>query len=441
MRHGPGKDEGGAIIRAMKTIVLGAGVVGATTALVLAERGIETVLIDAADQAGMGTSFANGSSLTPCHAEPWNAPGVWRQMPSALIRRDRPWCLRPAALPGLIGWGRAFLHHSSPRRYYRNARHCVRLGLYSSACLAGLRERHALEYRQLTEGSLELYFSAPELAHAIELRRRLQLPEVEYRQLDTDELLALEPALEPVAGRIFGSLLFPVHESGDARLFSAAAARRAGELGASVRYDTRVEAIETGRGRFTAVVTDRGRIAADACIVAAGCDTPALLAPLGLNTPIEPAKGYSATIELQPGDPAPRMPVLDLERRFVTARLGDRLRIAGLAEFAGFDRRIDPRRLNFLLESAATLLPAMRERIRSAEPNAWTGLRPMTPDGPPLLGPTPIPGLHLNSGHGSMGWTMAAGSAELVADLLTDQSPAIEPDGLLAARWLGAMGP
>lgn len=421
----------------MKILILGAGVVGASTALVLAERGVETVLIEAADEAGLGTSFANGSSLTPCHAEPWNAPGVWRQLPSALLRRDRPWCLRPAALPGLIGWGRAFLHHSSPRRYYRNARHCVRLGLYSSACLAGLRERHGLDYDQITEGSLELYFSETELAHAIELRRRFELPEVEYRQLDRDELLALEPALEPIVGRIHGSLLFPVHESGDARHFSAAAARRAGELGASLRFATTVRAIETERGRFSAVVTDQDRIAADACIVAAGCASPALLAPLGLKVPIQPAKGYSATIELTPDDPAPRLPILDLERRFVTARLGNRLRIAGLAEFAGFDPRIDPKRVALLLENAATLLPRMRERILGAEPHAWSGLRPMTPDGTPLIGASPIAGLYLNAGHGSMGWTMAAGSAELIADLVTGRTPAIDPDGLQPARWLG----
>jgi len=434
----------------MKVIVLGAGVVGATTALVLAERGLEAVLVDRADTAAEGTSYANGSTLTPCHAEPWNPPGTLARVPGALLHSNRPWQIHAGALPGMLGWGMQFLRHSAARRYYRNTRNCVRLGLYSSECIAGLRQRHGLEYEQLTRGSLELYFNREDFDHAVELRRRIDLPDTHYRRLDQDELVAMEPALAPVADRVFGTLLFSVHESGDARIFSQRAAERAAELGAELRFNTRVTGLDISGGRFAGVhiensstypdsTHDGDRIEADACIIATGCDSPALLKPYGIRLPIQPVKGYSATVSLSTDDPAPTLPLLDLERRFVTARLGpERLRIAGLAEFAGYDRTIDPRRLQLLLNSAATLLPKLRDRILNAsEHNAWTGLRPMTPDGPPLLGPTRIKGLHLNTGHGAMGWTHAAGSAELVADLLTGRIPAVDTDGLLAERWIG----
>lgn len=422
----------------MHVIVLGAGVIGASTALALAERGARVSLVEQEPEPAARTSRANGSGITPGHAEPWNPPGIAAKLLPALVRRDQPWRLHATAVPRLIGWGRRFLHHSDPKRYYDNARHCVRLGYYARRCLLDWRKRHDLDYRQHTRGSLELYFSAESLAAAIELRRRIDEPEIDYRRLGRDELVALEPALAPVAGQVHGTLLFPAHESGDARLFSHVVVARARALGAETHFGARVTGIAVEHGRFRSVDTDRGTIEADACVLATGCGTPSLLRPLGLNAPIYPVKGYSATIEIDAADPAPTLPLLDLKRRFVTARLGpNRLRIAGLAEFAGHDRAIDPRRLALLLGNAAELLPELADRILHAEPNAWTGLRPMTPDGPPLIGPTPIDGLHLNAGHGAMGWTQACGSAELAADLGLGNTPAIDHDGLLAERWLG----
>ena len=421
----------------MHIIVIGAGVIGATTALSLVERGLDVTLVERSGEPAAGTSHANGSGITPAHAEPWNPPGSGYKLLPAMLRKDQPWRVNPTALPGLAYWGFHFLRHSNARRYYANARHCVRLAMYAKRCMVALRERHALDYQQVTRGSLELYYSAFELEQAAELRRRIDDPDIELRTIDREELVSLEPALSPVADEIHGSLLFTSHESGDARIFSRLVTERSAALGAKTLFDTRVTGILSKAGRFRALATDRGEIEADACVVAAGCDTRALLAPLGMKAPIYPVKGYSATIEIETDDPAPVMPLLDLKRRFVTARIGpNRLRIAGLAEFAGYNLTIDPSRLHLLLEGAAQLLPDMAERIRSSTPNAWTGLRPMTPDGPPLLGPTPVLGLFLNSGHGAMGWTQACGSAELVADLVTGAAPAISPEGLLAERWL-----
>ncbi|MGK7294719.1 MAG: D-amino acid dehydrogenase [Candidatus Wenzhouxiangella sp. M2_3B_020] len=423
----------------MHVLVLGAGIIGSTTALALTERGLDVTLVDAADRAGAETSHANGSGITPGHAEPWNPPGSGAKLFPALLRRDQPWRVRASALPGLSRWGLRFLRESSPDRYYANARHCIRLGYYAKRCLVEMRERHRFDYDQVTNGSLELYFTPESLAEAIDLRRRIDDPDIAYRRIDRDELVELEPALAPVADRVHGTLLFPDHESGDACAFSRLAAEKAGELGADVRLGTRVRRVAADGGKFVALETEEATIEADACVIAAGCGSPELLRPLGLDLPIYPVKGYSATIELAGDDPAPTLPILDLQRRFVTARLGpDRLRIAGLAEFAGHDRSIDPGRLGVLLNNAAELLPELAERIRTAEPNAWTGLRPMTPDGPPLIGPTPVAGLFLNTGHGAMGWTQACGSAELLADLVAGKPPGIDPAGLLPARHLGS---
>ncbi|MDT8410087.1 MAG: D-amino acid dehydrogenase [Wenzhouxiangellaceae bacterium] len=420
----------------MHVIVLGAGVIGTTTALALVEKGLEVTLVDQAAEVAAATSHANGGGMTPGHAEPWNPPGTLRRLLSSLGSNDKPYRIDARALPGLLGWGMQFLANSRPARYYENARRSARLAVYSGDCLKRLRQRHDLQYQQVLGGSLELYFSADELEQAIELRRRINHPGIELRRLRVDETIAMEPALAPVGHEFHAALLFPRHESGDARVFSQQVAERAVGLGARLVSSTTVARIKCSSGRFTGLETSRGEINADACVVAAGCNSTELLEPLGLKLPIYPVKGYSTTIELADDDPAPTMPVLDLRRRFVTARLGrNHLRIAGLADFAGHDMEIHRQRLKVLLEGAAQLLPRLRDRIMNAPGEPWTGLRPMTPDGPPLLGATPIAGLYLNTGHGAMGWTQAAGSAELVADLVAGRKPHIDLTGLQASRY------
>jgi D-amino-acid dehydrogenase len=412
----------------MRVIVIGAGVVGSTTALALAERGIEVTLIERHPRPAEETSHANGGGITPGHAEPWNSPGIVKRLISR-SGRGEPFRLYPRALPGLSGWGLKFLWQSRASRYYANARHNTRLAVYSGHCLRALRERHDLHYHQYTDGSLELYFDRAELDHALDLRRRIGDPGVEIRTLDVDHVIALEPTLKPVAHRMAGAMLLPLHESGDACEFSAEMVRCATALGAKTRFDTQIEAIECDGRRIRAVHCRQERLEADAVVLAAGCGSPALARPLGLKLPIYPVKGYSATLELDQPDLAPTIPLLDLEHRIVTARFGKRLRMAGLADFEGHDRRVHPERIQCLLDAAATLLPALADEIQSGRAQTWAGLRPMTPKGPPLLGATPIDGLYLNTGHGSMGWTQAAGSAEVLADVVTGQTPAIDMEG------------
>ncbi len=417
----------------MHVIVIGAGVVGSTTALALAERGLDLTLIERHVEPAAETSHANGGGITPGHAEPWNSPGIVRRL---LTRsgEGEPFRIRPGALPGLTGWGLRFLYHSRASRYYPNARANTRLAVYSGHCLKALRERYELNYHQYTDGSLELYFSQAELDHALDLRRRIGDPGVEIRLLGVDDTVALEPALEPIAPRLIGAMQLPLHESGDACEFSAEMVRCARSLGARVLFDTQVLTINTENDRINGVLTDKDTISADAVVLSAGCNSPILARPLGLRLPIYPVKGYSATLELDQVERAPTMPLLDLEQRIVTARYGRRLRMAGLADFEGHDRSIRPERIARLLDSAATLLPRLADEIHSGKAVPWAGLRPMTPKGPPMLGPTRIPGLYLNTGHGSMGWTQAAGSAEVLADLVTGNVPGIDMRGLGAVK-------
>jgi len=419
----------------VKVVIIGAGIVGATTALVLAERGFDVTLLDAECEAGMGTSYANGSSITPIHAEPWNPPGTLRRLPGALFNVRSPSRIKPSALPGLVGWGREFIRQSRPDRYLQNARHCIRLAIYAKRCLVALRDRHELEYEQWTQGSMELYRSRQALEATVEFRRRLDLPGVDFQVLDRDDIVAREPTLAPVAEDFASGTWMPSHESGDARVFSAEAARVAKALGADVRYSVLVRSIRSEKGALQTVSTDRQTFQADRIILCTGTRTRELLCPIGLRVPIYPVQGYSLTVTLPRGAVAPEIPLLDAERRFVIARLGpERLRIAGLADFSGGKNRLDPRRLDGLRTSAEALVPKLAHLIRGESVECWSGLRPMTPDGPPLIGPTPIDGVWLNTGHGAMGWTQAAGSAMLLADLLMERQPAIDLRGLDAQR-------
>lgn len=412
----------------MRVIVIGGGVVGATTALALAERGLEVCLLEGRHAMAEASSFANGGGITPLHAEPWNGPALAGNLLAYLGRKDAPWQLPPSRLPGLGAWGVRFLAQSRRKCFTANARANIRLGLHSLACLGRWRERYAIDYAQTVAGSMQLYFSTEAFKQALAMRRQLIEDLGEVEPLDVGQVVAHEPALQPVADRLAGALFYPVHESGDAARFAQAAAEQARRRGAVIRLAESVQNIICDKGRVTAIETDRETIRADACVVAAGAETPGLLRPLGVRVPIQPVRGYSATFELDDTAALPTRPLLDAANRFVTLRLGERgLRVAGLADFAGHRRAIPPARMDVLLESARRLLPALADALTPAAGRLWAGLRPVTSDGCPLLGETGIGGLYLNAGHGPMGWTMACGSADMLADLIEGRNPGLDP--------------
>ncbi len=413
--------------RPERVVVIGAGVVGTSTALALAERGLEVILIERNGEAAHETSQANGGGLTPAHSEPWNAPGLLGKLVRNLGRADAPYRLSPLALPGMGLWGLRFLANMRRERFLENARNNIRLGLYSLECLRRWRERYGMEYHQTLSGSMQVYFSRELMAEAVQFRRELLAGAAPIQPLGVDEVIDREPALAPVRPELAGAIAFPEHESGDARRFSQAAAELAVSKGATLMFGANVEAIRTDGGRLRSVATDHGEIEADACVIAAGPAAARLARPLGLRLPIYPVRGYSATFEIERGDALPTLPMLDTASRFVTLRLGERgLRIAGLADFAGDSRRIVPRRVECLLAGARRLLPELSSELVAERAELWAGLRPVTPDGLPLLGETRVPGVFVNAGHGPMGWTMACGSADLLAAQIVGSPAAIE---------------
>lgn len=420
----------------MRVIVIGAGVVGAASALALVERGHRVTVVDRATGVASGTSQANGGGLTPLHSEPWNQPGLFAMLLRYTGRSDAPWRLPPSALPGIGFWGLRFLLEARRRRFEYNARATIRLARYSLEMLCQWRGAHDLDYHQTVRGSMQLYFSRESLSRAFMQRQRLLDGAGAVERLDSDEAIAREPVLAPVGEKLAGALYYPEHESGDAGAFTRQVIERAVAAGAELRLAESVQRIACEGGRFRSVVTDVDTIEADACVVATGSETTSLLRSLSVKAPIYPVRGYSATFEIEGDEDLPTLPLLDTERRFVTLRLGERgLRIAGLADFAGHRRAVPPARMDTLLASAKRLLPQLADQLTPEAGRLWAGLRPVTPDGRPLIGETDLRGLYLNTGHGPMGWTMACGSARILADRVDGREPELDVSDYRADRF------
>lgn len=406
---------------------------GVASAHYLLEAGHAVTLVERAPELAAEGSHANGGLLHAGHAAPWNSPAVAAELLRSLGREDSRLRLRPGRLPGMARWGLGFLRHCRAHHHDRVHALNTRLALYGRECMAELRAATGIEYDAERRGSLKIFRDGAALEAAAAAAGAIEPLGIRATVLDADAVVALEPALAERRAVLAGGIHFPDDESGDACRFTRALGRRLGERGAQLRLGEGVWRIIGDRGGVHGVVTDHGTITADACVLAAGVDAPALARPLGLRLPIEPVKGYSATLAVDDGPDVPRMPLIDEAHRIVITRLGDRLRLAGTAEFAGFTRDIRPRRVEAVLRQGLSNLPALAARVdpRRAEP--WACLRPVTVDGAPILGATPIPGLFLNTGAGHLGWTLAAATGRLVADRVSGRQPdLVEPDLALA---------
>ena len=410
----------------MRIVVLGAGLIGVASAWFLAEDGHEVIVVDRQPGPARETSFANGGQISTSHAEPWANPSTPLKVLQWLGREDSPLLWRLRADATQWDWGLRFLRECTPDRTRANIRAILALALDSRTRLKALRRTLGLDYDCLERGILHYYTDAAEFAHAI--------PQAELmRQYGCDrvvksgaECIAIEPALKDSIIPIVGGTWTEDDESGDAQQFTAALAERGLAKGVTFLYDSAVAGIETDGGRFAAVRLANGeRLVADACIVALGSYSPLLLRPLGIRIPVYPAKGYSITIPLAPDSPAPSVSLTDDGAKLVYSRLGNRLRVAGTAEFTGYDTRINPARIDPLVRRVKQVFPGLDVRGDAVEP--WTGLRPATPSNVPLIGATRVPGLYVNTGHGTLGWTLAVGSGRLLADRVAGRVPSIDP--------------
>lgn len=408
------------------TLIIGGGLAGTATFFELARRGLAPVLVEAHDDLALGASHANGAMLTPSMSDPWNGPGVGRQLAASLFDPASAMRLHIGQLPALARWGLEFLRNSTPARHWFS----TEANFLLSACsLAATREVAAmldLDIGQSPAGTLKIFETAAAMKGPLEIAQRLGPLGLQVELLDAAGAVAIEPALAHVAGRIAGALRYPGDAVGDARRFTLALGAAGRQAGGTLRLGERIEqlrAIDTG----FAVLTDRGSIRTRQLVLAAGTATPRLARWLGVRLPIRPAKGYSLTWRLPPGLKGPRTAVIDDAMHAAVVPLGDRLRAVGTAEFAGEDGRVDPRRLDNLARLLARLYPKIAPGLERATADGWAGLRPMSADGRPFIGQAPVPGLWINAGHGHLGWTKALGSARLLADLVAGTPPALDP--------------
>lgn len=417
----------------MKVVVIGAGVVGTASAWYLAKAGHEVTVLDRREGAGLETSFANGGQVSPCHAEPWANPSVLPKVLKWLGREDAPLLFRWGRWdPALWAWGLRFLANCPRSRAEINTERTLRVALYSRACLGELRAETGIAYDQQTRGILHVYRDAAEFAHARGAAEVMARHGLRRLPMTPAECVGVEPALAAVENQLAGGIHTPDDESGDAHKFTRGLAALAADRGVEFRWNQPIRALLRDGARITGVETAGGTVRGDAYVLAAGCDSPLLARPLGLGLPVVPAKGYSMTIPVDGHAGAPFVSVTDDEHKMVYSRLGDRLRAAGTAEMTGYDRSANPARARLILDNARRLFPDGGNFDR-AEP--WAGLRPVTPDSVPLLGATPFANLWLNTGHGTLGWTMSCGSGRIIADLISGQPPAIPMDGLGISRF------
>jgi len=416
----------------MKCVVLGAGIVGVTTAHALARHGVDVVLVERRNGPALETSFANGGQISPSHSDPWAAPGSLMKLLKWMGRADAPIRVHPQLSRDFLRWARLFIGNCSAGRAAINTERMLRMAMYGQVRLKALHNEVAIPFDHRSDGILHVFRSPKAFEAAKEQAFRVRTLGCARDVIDAQTCLELEPAL--IGATLVGGMISPSDESGDAHAFAKGLARDLAKRGGLTHYDTQVNEISVNYGRVVGVETSSGFIAADSVVVCLGWSTPQLLKPLGLRVPILPAKGYSVTVPVKNDHIAPRMAVIDDERKLVASRLGNRLRVAGLAEVGRVHPQIDPKRSASLLRGAQGLFA---KGGNWNEATFWAGFRPQTPDNVPVLGETPIEGLFLNAGHGTLGWTMSCGAAQAVADVVVGQTPQIDLSGLTLDRFSG----
>jgi len=432
----------------MNVLVLGAGVVGVTTAHALARQGVQVTVIDRQPEVGMETSFANAGQVSPGYAAPWAAPGVPLKALRWLFQRHAPLSVRPDGTLYQWWWLAALLSQCTQSCYATNKARMVALAEYSRDRLRDLRAQIGISYEGRSLGTLQVFRTLAQLQAAQRDIVVLRDAGVGFELLQRDELAQAEPALAQAHSKLVGGLRLPGDETGDCHLFTKGLAAQARALGVKFRLGTAVQRWVTERGQVVGVTV---RYAAsrrangegdcdpepeealrfDRIVLAGGSFSRDLLKPLGIDVPVYPVKGYSLTLPLVDEALAPRSTVLDETFKVAITRFDHRIRVGGMAELAGFDLKLRQRRLDTLAHVVSDLFPG--GDLARAQP--WTGLRPMTPDGTPLVCATSQPRLFLNTGHGTLGWTMACGSAQVMADLMLGRRPEVDPRGLSLARY------
>ncbi len=417
----------------MRVAVLGGGLMGVTTAWYLAKAGHEVTVIEREPGLAEGTSFANGGQLSAAQSIPWANPHTFGLLLKWFGRDDAPLVFNPwRADATLWRWGLRFLANCTPGRSRANGERNLRLALYTRRMMADIMGDTGIAFDHNPRGILQVFRGERDYNHARRQAEWYSQRGCRVEAKTAEECLAVEPALEAARGKIHGGLLSPDDACGDAHLFTTGLAEVCAAMGVRFLYDTNILRLSAMHDKITGVMTSRGMYTADAYLLAAGSYSATLLAPLGVKLPIYPTKGYSISLPVGGSNMAPAMSVTDEAQKLVYSRLGNRLRIAGTAEFVGYDASVTPARAQQVLKKALDLFPNAGD---VSQAKLWAGLRPLTPDGMPVIGPSPYKKLFLNTGHGTLGWTLGAGSGRVAADIIGGAKPEVEAADYAMTRF------
>lgn len=416
----------------MKVIVLGSGVIGVTTAYYLARAGHEVTVVDRQAEPAQETSFANAGEVSPGYSSPWAGPGVPVKAIKWLLMRHGPLVIWPKLDPVMWWWMLKMLRNCTAERYAINKSRMIPIAEYSRDCLRALRAETGIKYDERSQGTLQLFRKQKQLDGTAEDIAVLKQTGVPFEVLDPAGCIAVEPGLATAKVKFVGGLRLPQDETGDCHMFTQALAVEAARLGVQFKFNTSIESLVAEGDRITGVVTSAGTLQADAYVAALGSWSPRMLKPIGVSVPVYPVKGYSITVPIIDAAGAPESTVMDESYKVAITRLGDRIRVGGTAEISGYSSSLDAARRATLDHSLTDMFPRGGDLSKAT---FWCGLRPMTPDGPPVIGATRYSNLHLNTGHGTLGWTMACGSGRVLADMLSGRKPDIDVSELNVSRY------
>jgi D-amino-acid dehydrogenase len=419
----------------MKVLVLGSGVIGVASAYQLALAGHEVTVVDRQPAAALETSYGNAGEISPGYSSPWAGPGVPVKAIKWLLMQHRPLVIRPHLDLGMVRWGMAMLRNCTAARYELNKGRMVRLAEYSRDCMKALRAETGIRYDERMQGTLQLFRTQAQLDGTAADIAILKRYGVGFELLDRDGCIRHEPALAGVRDKFLGGLRLPGDETGDCFKFTQNLAALAAAKGVQFRYGTGIRRLQLAGKQIDGVVTDSGTLKADAYLVALGSYSPLLLNGVGIRIPVYPVKGYSITVPITDASGAPESTVMDESHKVAVTRLGDRIRVGGTAELAGYTLKLHDARRKTLEHVVTDLFPRGGDVSRA---EFWCGLRPMTPDGTPVVGATRLPNLFIATGHGTLGWTMAAGTGRVMADVISGRAPGISMDGLTVERYPNA---
>jgi D-amino-acid dehydrogenase len=418
----------------VKVLVLGSGVIGTTAAYYLARAGHEVEVLDRQPGPALETSFGNAGEVSPGYSSPWAGPGVPLKAIKWMLMQHSPLVIRPLLDPAMWRWGVMMLANCNERAYALNKSRMVPIAEYSRDCLRALRAETGITYDERAQGTLQLFRTRKQLdgiAGDVAVLKQYGVP---FEVLDRAGFVAVEPALQLTQHKFIGALRLPGDETGDCFKFTNRLAEMATALGVTFSFGRTIRGLMSAGQDITGVQTDAGLLSADRYVVALGSHSPRMLAPLGIRIPVYPVKGYSITVPISDPAFAPESTIMDETHKVAVTRLGDRIRVGGTAELGGYSLALRESRRETLNHVVTDLFPKGGD---VAQASFWCGLRPMTPDGTPLVGATPYANLLLATGHGTLGWTMAAGTGRVIADLLSGRAPEIPLDGLTMARYAG----